>query len=163
MITQEILKELLDYNSKTGKFTWLVSRRGKIKAGQQAGTINSEGYINMTVDGQYCKAHRLAWLYIYGNMPPYQIDHINGNPSDNRICNLREATQSQNQFNKKIGKNNSSGYKGVSWHKATQKWRVRINVDEEQLTIGYFDDAELAGLIAEEVRNKYHGKYARHK
>jgi hypothetical protein len=92
---------------------------------------------------------------------PKEIDHINGDRQDNRLENLREVTRSQNQLNKSLAKNNTSGTKGVSWHKKSKSWTVRLSVDKQSKNIGYFKDLELAELVAIEARNKYHGNYTK--
>ena len=89
MITQEELKELLDYNPETGLFTWNVYNNIKNKT--TAGTFN-DGYIQIKIKQKIYQAHRLAWLYVYGEWPKGQIDHINGIRDDNRIENLRDVT-----------------------------------------------------------------------
>jgi hypothetical protein len=157
-ITQEKLKEVLDYNPDTGIFTCKLSRR-KIKAGDIAGYASKSGYVRLTIDNKKYLAHRLAWLYVYGVIPKY-IDHINRIASDNRICNLREATHSENMCNRKIHSNNKSSIKNVGFCKKTEKWRVKINVNNKKIHIGYFDDLEFADLAATEARNKYHGEFA---
>ena len=94
-ITQERLKELLHYDPETGVFTYLVSRRGSVKVGNRAG-YKSNGYLRIKIDGKAYLIHRLAWLYVYGDLPPMDIDHINGSRDDNRLINLRCATRSEN-------------------------------------------------------------------
>lgn len=162
MITQQELKELLHYNPETGIFTRKTKVNRNKVIGSIAGTTDFHGYVAITIDGKKYKAHRLAWLYMYGKFPDNCIDHINNITTDNRIVNLRDATLSQNQCNKKINVNNSSGVKGVSWHKKMKKWRVRLYVNQKETNFGFFDDLELAQLVAEEARVKYHKQYANH-
>jgi len=115
-LTQERLKHLLHYNPDTVVFTWLSKPSRRINSGSIAGRIKpKKGYVEIGISGRIYLAHRLAWLYIYGTWPKEQVDHINGIRNDNRIKNLRLATTSQNQWNKKMQKNNTSGIKGVSW------------------------------------------------
>jgi hypothetical protein len=161
-MTQNELKELINYDQDTGIFTWIKSRPG-VHAGNQAGTINNYGYAVITVNKKLYRAHRLAWLYVYGINPKDQIDHINGNRSDNKITNLREVNNNQNQFNSKIRKDNTSGVKGVVWRPANKKWQARIRVNNISKSLGYFEDLELARLAISEARIKYHGIFARHK
>lgn len=99
-ITAERLRAVLSYDESTGEFTWIDTRHSAVKVGQIAGRINSEGYRKIKIDGQMYSAHRLAWFYWFGEFPSKQIDHINRDKSDNRICNLRLATNSQNQMNR---------------------------------------------------------------
>ena len=143
MITQERLKELLDYNPETGLFTWLVSKGTRREDGI-AGSLHPEGYWQIGIDGKLYKAHRLAWLYMTGEWPKDQIDHINGIRDNNRFINLREATQAENHQNRALNANNVSGYPGVSWHKRDCKWQGHITLDGKQKHLGYFDTPEVA-------------------
>ena len=161
MITQEELKELLDYNSETGVFTWKVSPARQVFSGDIAGTKRKDGYIQIKVKNELILSHRLAWIYMYGYLPKY-IDHINGQRDDNRIINIREVSNQQNSLNSKISKNNTSGIKGVYWDKSRNKWTVRLSIDGKCKFFKRFNDLDLAKLVIEEVRIKYHGKYANH-
>lgn len=143
MLTQERLKELLNYDQETGVFTWQVSNHNSIKAGSIAGTI-SHGYIRIKILNSSYRAHRLAWLYMTGSWPIDQIDHIDGNKQNNSFINIRQASHSQNQRNKPIQKNNNSGYKGVTWHKRLQKWQAQLRHNKKTYYIGVFKDLELA-------------------
>jgi len=96
----------------------------------------------------------------HGYLPP-EVDHINGDRADNRIENLRPATRSENQCNRNALASNTSGYPGVSWHKASKAWLVRVMKNGKSHLIGYFKDLELAGLVATEARSLYHGAYAK--
>lgn len=152
MITQSELKYKLHYNENTGIFT-------RIKTGEIAGFIRN-GYIIIGINQKEYRAHRLAWLYVYGYMPNKFIDHINLNKSDNRICNLRQATKSQNAMNVKLSSKNKSGYKGVSWNKEKNKWKVALKLNGIQKHFGYFSNLEFASLVAKEAINKYHKEFA---
>lgn len=161
MITQNELKEVLNYDEYTGIFTWKkVKKYSNKSVGDVAGGL-SLGYVVIKVGGKLYKAHRLAWLYVYGNFPEQQIDHINGNEQDNRLCNLREANQSQNNYNRKLQKNNTSGVKGVVFNKMCKKWQVQLKINKELKWFGLFEDFELAALVANEARNKYHKEFLR--
>lgn len=132
MITQERLKELLDYDPKTGVFVRKVDIRGGAKTGDRAGSLNKHlGYIQINVDGKKYFAHRLAWLYVYGCWPKDTIDHINRQRADNRIENLREATVQQQNFN--------VGAKGCHLHKPSKKWMAQIMSNGKRKYLGYFD------------------------
>ncbi len=138
-MTQDKLKKILDYNPDTGLFIWLVSS-GSAKVGDIAGSPDNSNLGNMRLNYKkvkYVLAH-LAWMYVYGRFPTKLIDHINGNPQDNRISNLREVNYSENNKNKAIGKNNSSGVMGVAWFKAGNKWKAYISVDGKKIHLGYF-------------------------
>ena len=134
MITQEELKSCLYYDQATGVFTWKKYMSASAKAGDVAGGIVSTGYRVIGLFGKTYLAHRLAWLYVFGYFPEGIVDHINREPSDNRICNLREATQSCNMRNSKVSTVNRSGVKGVSIDK--KKWRAVIVVRGKQLSLG---------------------------
>lgn len=162
MLTQDYLKSILDYNVDTGIFTWKISNNRKIKIGDIAGTIRPDKYIQIRINGKTYLGHRLSWLYVYGKFTEQTIDHINNNPSDNRICNLREASVQENMYNRKINKSNKSGIKGICWHKCTNKWRARLTVNGKEKHIGLFDNLELAELAIIETRNKYHKEFANH-
>ena len=136
MITQDELKKKLHYNLNTGIFTWLVANHNR-KIGDEAGTLYN-GYIRICINYKRYPAHHLVWLYIYGVFPIKQLDHINHNPSDNRIENLREASQKTNSQNASKSKKNTSGFKGVSWDKEKNKWRARIRINNKNVHLGYF-------------------------
>ncbi|WP_283648054.1 HNH endonuclease signature motif containing protein [Hafnia paralvei] len=140
-INQEVVKRYLNYDEKTGVFTRKVSITNSVKVGDIAGTLSC-GYIYISLCGIRYRAHRLAWLYVYGNMPSCEIDHINRNKLDNRIDNLRLCNISQNAHNTKIRSDNHSGIRGVSWSKALKKWHARINVNKKFYHIGYFNNKE---------------------
>jgi hypothetical protein len=160
-LTQEYLKSILYYDVKTGLFTWLTNKARSIKVGDIAGSPHIRGYTAITINGKLYLAHRLAWLYVYGNMPNV-IDHVDRNTTNNKIENLRDCSNSQNGFNKAIAKNNKSGFKNVCWDKFLNKWKVQLKVNNKHHHIGVFDNLEFAGLVALEARNKYHKEYANH-
>lgn len=138
-ITLERLRELLHYDPVTGIFTWRVKRRNGAKPGDVAGYRTSKGYIRICLDGiKAYGAHSLAMFYVDGEWPKDLPDHINGDGSDNRIDNLRPATQAQNNSNRGIPAHNSSGAKGVRWHKGRQRWRAQIGVNGKEKTIGEY-------------------------
>lgn len=155
MITQHRIKELLNYDTETGIFTWRVRNGNRTKAGGTAGGVNSHGYVQIRLDGVLYKAHRLAWLYMYGVMPEDMIDHINRKTGDNRICNLRVATNSQNQQNAGVRSDSSSGIRGVSWDNKRGKWCARIKAEEDSRHLGYFDNIEEAIEVRRSAESKY--------
>lgn len=158
MITQKYLKELLHYDSRTGIFTWLVSKNknGNVCAGNVAGNLDSRGYFRIGIDNNRYKSHRLAWLYVYGKLPNDQIDHINRIRHDNRIVNLRETTNSGNHQNRKLQSNNSSGFSGVIWDKTNRKWVARIWLRGKQISLGYYHDKNEACMARLKAKVKYH-------
>lgn len=156
--TQEELKILLDYNHLNGEFKWKNHKR-KWMNGKKAGCISVFGYWLIGVNSKSYKAHRLAWVYYYGNPPSGQLDHINGNRSDNRICNLREATTSQNTINS-VSTRNTSGLKGAIWHKRNNKYISNIKVNGKSIHLGYFKTAEEAHEAYKSASLKYHGEFS---
>ncbi len=161
VLTVERLRTLLRYDTETGNFIWRCSRRG-IAGGRIAGSVSRAlGYRLINVDGKKYYAHRLAWLYTMGEWPPEQIDHINGNRDDNRRCNLRAATESQNKCNTPRRRNNCCGYKGVHFHKETGKWRARIKFRGLICELGLHDTATLAHSAYVHAAHRLHGEFAR--
>jgi hypothetical protein len=160
-LTQEYLKSILDYDLDTGIFTWKVNKAQRTKIGDIAGWI-ADGYRKIEINGKNYNAHRLAWLYVYGEMPKNLVDHIDCDRSNNKISNLRESTHQTNSENYKTPKTNNSGVKNVSWYKSLNKWVVSMSIKKTKKTIGYYDDLELAELVAIEARNKYRGEFANH-
>ena len=155
MLTQERLKELLHYCPDTGVFTWRINR-GHVPAGRVAGSISDQGYRNVDIEKKKYKAHRLAWLYMYGVMPDGHLDHINRDKLDNRIANLREVTNSQNEQNKVSRRDNTSGYRGVVWHKPTKKWRAEIKIAQKKIHLGLFVNPEDAARAYAAAAAVYH-------
>jgi len=154
MITLDILKKNLSYDKSTGLFTWLISSNGRIKVGDIAGTLTKKGYIHIGLSGKIHKAHRLAWLYVYGEIPTNTIDHIDGNQLNNKIKNLRNVTHSQNLKNTKMYKHNTSGFCGVYWKEQNKKWLASINSEGSFKYLGLFDnlsDAVKARIEAEKI------------
>lgn len=172
------VRELLDYNSETGVFTWL---RRPIRSGAEladkgwntrfegkraAGRPHRHGHLYLNIafpvwNSKNYAAHRVAWAHYYGEWPPTTLDHVNGNPTDNRIANLRLATGSQNQRNQKRRTDNTSGHKGVSWSNATGKWYAYINVDGRMRSLGRYVDKEAAIAARRAAATKFFGEFAR--
>lgn len=146
-LTQSRLKELFNYDPETGVFTR--------KSGAIAGTLRSDGYRKITVDRVQYYSHRLAWLYMTGELLK-DIDHIDRNPSNNRFSNLRSVTKSQNQHNRIKQYNNTSGYKGVIYYKRTGKWRACIYVNNKCHSLGYFHTAEQASIAYQTAAMIFH-------
>jgi HNH endonuclease len=117
---------VLLYEPDTGELNWKVTIPPKIQRGSETGIIDVDGYRQISIDGRTYRAHRLAWLAVHGQWPNGQLNHINRNRSDCRIVNLREATSSSNNANRGMYQDTVSGFKGVSWHKRTNKYQTRI-------------------------------------
>ena len=151
-ISQERLKELLHYNPDTGIFTWTVPRQG-VKA--KAGSVNGKGYRQITIDYKLYQVHRLAFLYMTGEWPKDQLDHINHIRTDNRWLNLREATCQENQRNRTKNKDNTSGVTGVYRHTVTQQWYSQIKDGGKNKYLGYFTDKFEAICARKSAEVKY--------
>ena len=153
-MTAEKLHELLNYCPDTGIFTW-IKRKGKL--GKIAGSIN-QGYIRIGINKIYYRAHRLAWLYMTGKWPTKEIDHINGNKSDNRFCNLREADRNINCQNLQKSRidNKSSALLGAYPCKGTNRWRSQIFKDGKIIHIGCFSTPEAAHIAYINVKRSLH-------
>lgn len=142
VLTADVLRQLLDYDKDTGHFTWRAPLANRIRPGDKAGQRDGHGYRQITVCNTAYLAHRLAWLYMAGAWPPDQIDHINGDRSDNRIANLRLATSSENGCNVRVRTNNKSGVTGVHWYPRYEKWVAVIKSGGKAKNLGYFADKE---------------------
>lgn len=150
------LREIIHYDPETGLFTWRVFRRGSAKAGSPAGKPTNKGRISFMLDGVFYLAHRLAWLYVHGTWPADQIDHIDGDPTNNRISNLREATQSQNQQNKhRPNRTNKSGCLGVQSRK-NGKFVAEIQIEKRRVYLGIFENLDDADAAVIEARKTLH-------
>lgn len=160
-MTQEYLKYHLRYDPCTGLFVRLIANSQNTKVGDVAGWKSKLGYIELKIDGVFYKAHRLAILYMTGKMPDGDVDHANLDRSDNRYINLREATRSQNQFNKTIGSKNKSGFKGVNFHKASGRFIAQCSINGKKHYLGVFDAPEDASAAYRHFASKAHGQYFR--
>lgn len=157
MLTQERLKELLSYDPDTGVFTNLTQRGTRAPKGGVAGWITQDGYINIQIDGKKYQAHRLAWLYVYGEFPEKSLDHVNEIKDDNRLVNLRLATKQENGHNvSSLQINNTSGFRGVSWHKSAKKWIATITINGKNKHLGYFNTAEESSEVYLKAKRKFH-------
>lgn len=166
MITVQRLKERVTYDPVSGVFVWNDTFSGTCRKGWPAGregTGKAAGYWRITIDAREYKAHRLAWLYMTGDWPEKQIDHINGDPSDNRWSNLRLATQSQNKANGRKYKSNKSGFKGISWNCSFKKWNAAIQVDGKQKHLGRYKNIADALNAYKEASERYFGEFSRTK
>lgn len=160
MITQERLRQLFIYDPDTGNFIRRFDIHGAWKAGQIAGTLNKEGYIAINIDKKPRRAHRLAWLYVYGTSPP-EIDHVNGNRADNRLKNLRAATRGQNAANSCLRKNSKIGMKGAYRDVKRKRWFSSISINGRIKHLGTFDTPEEAHAAWSQAADLYHGEFKR--
>jgi hypothetical protein len=151
---RDALLEHLSYNPDTGEFTRLKNS-GPRKAGSRVGVVNGR-YVQIGFGGYRDRAHRLAWLFVHGYIPE-EIDHINGNGLDNRMCNLRSVTHQQNNQNHvKPPKHNSTGFMGVSFFKGTNRFYSYIQVNGKKMHLGYFDTPDEAHQVYLQAKRKYH-------
>lgn len=157
-LKRERLLEVLRYDPATGEMYWRVSRGCRI-AGAVAGNSHDDGYVYIKVDKVIYRRTRLIWLYVHGRWPRVHIDHANRDTSDDRLQNLREATRSQNLGNRKINKNNSTGFKGVCEVKG--RFRTYLNAHGRRLNIGAYDTAEQAGAAYMAKARETFGEFAR--
>lgn len=159
MITQQMLRDRFDYAD--GKFTWRINFCRARPGDVAQGSICKDGYARIKIAQKTMLMHRAVFLYHNGYIPKY-IDHIDGNRANNRIENLRPATQAQNNMNSRTRiDNRSSGRRGVTKHQRSGKWRVRCYIDGKEKSFGIYEDIELAELVAEEVRSLYYNEFAR--
>jgi len=150
----EELKQMLSYDSNTGEFTWTGNAPHKVK-NKLANAKDKLGYVCLKIQGKMYKAHRLAWAFTHGHFPEKHIDHINGNPSDNRIVNLREATRSLNLQNLRKPKfNNKSGFLGVC--KNGNNWSAQICVNGKKVSLGTYPSPDQAHVAYVNAKRKYH-------
>jgi hypothetical protein len=159
-ISHDELLRILRYEKDTGLFFWNAPRP-KIRVGQQAGYLHHKGYVNLEINGKHYAAHRLAWFYCTGKWPTDQVDHINCDKSDNRIDNLREAANGQNQTNTQI--RNKLGCKGVIYRKSLKQkpFIAKIRHSKKDIHIGCFATLEEAADAYKDFAKKLHGEFAR--
>lgn len=155
------LREVLDCDPSSGRITWRTKYCQKIVVGADAGVIDRHGYRIICVDGLKYFAHRIVWAFTHDDWPPSELDHIDGNPLNNSISNLRVAERAQNLRNQGLRKCNVSGHKGVSWNKTYNKWQARIQVDKKQLWLGLYDSVDEAAEQYKKAALKHHGSFAR--
>lgn len=158
-MTFERVDYALRYEPDTGNFYWKVAFSDKTRVGIIAGGINRQGYHRVRIDGHYYLGHRLAWLLIHKEWPAVEIDHINRVKNDNRLCNLREATHSQNHANTGLRSDNTTGYKGVQWDKQKQKYIAIAFKNKKRIHVGFFDDPKKAHEAYCEKSREIHGDY----
>lgn len=147
-ITTEYVRSNMVYDHIKGNF---------YNNNKRLGSLDEKGYVRIKIQGRNYRAHRVAWLYSYGEWPDGQIDHINGDRSDNRIENLRVATNGQNQHNKKI----LNKIKGISKHTKSGKWHSRIMLDKKHMSLGLYNCPAAASFAYQIASDKYHGEFGR--
>jgi hypothetical protein len=151
-LTAERLRELMEYDPETGVMTWRAS-------GKPAGDIHPRGYVQIWINSRKYLRHHLAFLYAHGRWATASVDHVNGDPSDDRLCNLREATHAQNMWNKGRSKSNTSGFKWVT--RSGRKWKALLQTNGRKYYVGLFDTPEEAHAEAVKVASRLHGEFLR--
>ena len=164
-ITADYLKTRLIYDPETGEFVWKYcghkgNQWNSMCAGKTAGTFSTLGYGVIRIDNIVYLSHRLAWLYMTGEWPTHEIDHIDHDPGNNRYANLRPATRKNNGRNRKLSKNNAIGIKGVCRIPRSGKWQATITVNGKHKHLGSFCTPEEAGEAYAEAARKFFGEFA---
>lgn len=163
-LTQAELKEVLRYEPETGKFFWRVSLARRNRVGDEAGWVNAHAAgkrIKIAIRNTDYMAHRLAWLYMTGKWPEFEIDHKNGDGLDNRWENLRTATPSENMQHRGVPSNNTTGHKGTCFDKKTGRFVAGIKVAGKRINLGAFDTLKEASEAYRAAAVKYYGPFAR--
>lgn len=162
-LTQDNLKSRLHYNAETGIFTWIATTSYKRKhvLGKPAGYRHSSGYILINIDKKLYKAHRLAWLYVYGHFPELSIDHIDRDGCNNALSNLRLATHSQNMMNTKARSDSTSGHKNIWLDKRRNRWLVVITAAKKKRQFGPYKTIDEAIKNRDAKLRQLHGEFAR--
>lgn len=156
-LTAERLREALDYSPETGEFTRRKNAGRRYKAGQVAGSKEFRGYVQIRIDKKLYWAHRLAWLHMTGAWPTHDIDHIDGDKSNNRWSNLRDVPQAVNNQNVRSPfAGNSSGYLGVNWHPTNHNWTAKISVNNRTKYLGSYSTPEEAHAAYVAAKRELH-------
>jgi hypothetical protein len=169
METSELRQRILlivEYDHETGLFRRLVASKGcSLKIGWTKGSLSYRGYRKMNLLKKSYELHRIAWLIYYGDWPKKNIDHINGDKSDNRICNLRDATVVENARNSGMSRANTSGHIGVRYYERYGKWRAEIKVNYRNIHLGLFDTMDQAIEARKSAESSYgfHPNHGRQK
>lgn len=159
-ISHSELLRLLDYNPETGIFRWKVTASGRAKAGNVAGSIGGNGYRRIRIFGTEYLAHRLAWFYVKGDLPPSDLDHKDGSKINNRFSNLRVSTVSQNAANRRLPATNTTGFKGIR-ARANDRWRAAIEHNGKHISLGTYGSKEEAHAAYCEAAQRLFGEFAR--
>lgn len=163
--SREVLAHYFSYAPDTGALTWRVRPCRNVFAGDKAGSVSPRGYLRVMLKKRLLNVHRIAWKLMTGDDLGQEIDHINGDPADNRFCNLRIATHAENQRNRRVMRTSSTGIKGVRWggHSCARSrvWRADIRVNGRRKYIGHFATQEEAEIAYAVAAIEFHGEFAR--
>jgi hypothetical protein len=144
MIDQETVKKIFHYDAESGMLLWRNGNGRNVKPWQQANSLNSSGYYAIKIQNKSYRVHRLIWLYVNGKFPDGDIDHKNRIRNDNRLCNLRDVSRTDNAQNISLPKHNKSGHIGVSWIKSHNCWTVYVKVNKKNKWLGYYKNLDAA-------------------
>ena len=159
-LTQQRLKDLVCYDPLSGEIRWRFSQSPRFKPWALAGFTTRQGYIDIKVDGRTYKAHRLAWLYMTGEHPSKEVDHINRVKSDNRWENLRQASRDENQWNASLRSDSTCGVSGVTFNKQSGKWKTQCRANKKRYFLGSYDTKEEAAAAVYRFRMERHGEFS---
>lgn len=162
-LTQEEVRRLFDYVPETGVVTRKVRTSTSTKAGEIVGAKDNHGYFTAMVNKKVYKLHRIIYLWMTGFFPDGEMDHINGVRDDNRWCNLRTVSRTDNSKNKKLYSNNASGFNGVNWYKPYNTWVAKIRINRKDKHLGYYDSLlnAVAARISANARYGFHDNHGR--
>jgi len=159
MLNLRQVKELFEY--RDGDLYWKKILSNRVPKGSKVSGVNSLGYLRVRIDGECYMAHKVVWLYHYGYLPE-MLDHIDGDPGNNRIENLRLCTKTTNGYNAKLSKRNSTGLKGLTWNKVNKNWRCGFHANGERVEVGSFMDKDEAIKALVKARGVHHGEFMNH-
>jgi hypothetical protein len=160
-MTLDELRRYMTYDPETGVFVRTGLVKTSKRAGSVVGRIDQKGYRVTMIRYHYYLLHRVAWLFHYGQWPPADIDHINGDRADNRISNLRLATRKENSRNRKLHYTNTSGFRGVTWDRSKMRWKAKITVNGKSRTLGNYVDIADAAAAYEKAAAVHYGEFRR--
>jgi len=159
-LTVDLLNELFTYDRETGKLYWKSARQG-VTVGKEAGALDKEGYSILRINYKRYRTHRVVFLMHKGYLPVV-LDHIDGDRANNRLDNLRPASLSQNQYNRKLNKNNKSGFKGVTYNSRSKMFYASIKHQTQRIFLGSYNTPEEADAVVRAAREELHGNFANH-
>ena len=155
-LDQQRVKELFYYDAESGMLLWRYGNKRNVKPWQEAKAPNGHGYYTAKIDGKSYRVHRLIWLYVYGSFPQQEIDHKNKIRNDNRLCNLRDVSRSDNCQNLSLPSHNKSGHMGISWVKQRSLWTVYIKVNKKNKWLGCYKDLDDAVAARKAGEKEYY-------
>lgn len=156
------LRQIVTYDEQIGHLVWQHTHGKRVRGCCVGSEGNRRGDLKVCIGGKRYFQHRLIWLYVHGVWPNGFIDHIDGDPKNNRIENLREASCTENLWNTRRSRKNTSGYKGVSWDRKTCSWRAYVTANGKTHWLGNFQTKEAAFAARVATADKLHGEFARH-